>query len=625
MKLSFFNLLQKTKTTYGWITLSLLLLCGACQTTSETAATKDVEKEEIVPKTLPLQQLDFSTATLPANWKEVGQVSSDLMMEKDMQTTDGQGVLVCAGDGEAFTTPFEHGDVELDVQFMVPKNSNSGIYFQGRYELQILDSWKKESVDYADLGGIYGNVRDEASGKASGGFAPSVNAAKAPGLWQHFNVLFRAPKFDETGKKIANAKFEHVYLNGFLIHKDVELETVTLGNFIDGEGPMGPMMIQGDHGPVAFKNFKYKKMGTDTIAISELQYAVYDQHWDKIPDFEGLTPKKTGTTPTFNDLEDLAEQNDKFGMVFTGEIDVPKDGEYLFTTEIDDGGDLYIDDQLIVHNEGDPGMGTERGLVNLTKGKHSLKATYYEEVWGARLKVYVEGPEMPKRELGFVNVLYPWERRTVKRATVASDQRPEIVRGFVDYKGGKKTHALTVGDPAGVHYTYDLMDGALLKGWRGDFADVTNMWVNRGASQTMLPQNASVDFSDGVPIAQLPKPETAWPDFRSSDYKNKGFKLDDSGRPIFLSSYKDVNIEDRMMPSGQGGLKRMVLFQSDKGMNSHWFKVAEGDKIEQLDNGLYSVDGEYYLRFGAENPVSIRNGKELVTAVTDRIVYELIW
>ena len=92
---------------------------------------------------------------------------------------------------------------------MVPKGSNSGVYFQGRYEIQVFDSYGVPAPKYSDCGGIYRRW-DPKRGKGNEGFEgqpPRRNASKPPGQWQAFDVVFRAPRFDENGKKTANARF----------------------------------------------------------------------------------------------------------------------------------------------------------------------------------------------------------------------------------------------------------------------------------------------------------------------------------------------------------------------------------------------------------------------------------
>lgn len=143
-----------------------------------------------------------------------------------------------------FFTEQKFGDGVYEIEFMVPKGSNSGVYIMGEYEIQILDSFGKTEVGPGDVGGLYGAQ------------APKVNAAKAPGEWQKFVVDFRAPKFDASGKKTANARFVRVTLNGKVIHENVEMKQQTPGGVAGKEHAKGPLMFQGNHGPVAFRNIK---------------------------------------------------------------------------------------------------------------------------------------------------------------------------------------------------------------------------------------------------------------------------------------------------------------------------------------------------------------------------------
>ena len=87
-----------------------------------------------------------------------------------------------------------------------------------------------------------------------GGVAPRVNASKPPGQWQSFHIWFRAPRFDSSGKKTEKARFLKVVHNGVTIHENVELEGPTRASMTTPESPAGPLMLQGDHGPVAYRN-----------------------------------------------------------------------------------------------------------------------------------------------------------------------------------------------------------------------------------------------------------------------------------------------------------------------------------------------------------------------------------
>ena len=90
----------------------------------------------------------------------------------------------------------------------------------------------------------------------------SRNASRKPGEWQSFYILFRGSKFDGNGKKIANAKFLRVVHNGLTVQKDVEAEGPTRASMTHPEAATNPLMLQGDHGPVAYRNIYWRPLRT---------------------------------------------------------------------------------------------------------------------------------------------------------------------------------------------------------------------------------------------------------------------------------------------------------------------------------------------------------------------------
>ncbi|MBT6154839.1 MAG: DUF1080 domain-containing protein [Planctomycetaceae bacterium] len=191
------------------------------------------------------------------NWTVAGRVPVDESDAKKFSIHPGKGVLVNgdAGRTSNLFTKHQHADVEAHIEFVVPRGSNSGIYFQGRYEIQVLDSFGVKKPKYSDCGGIY---QRWAKGKGFEGHAPKVNVSKAPGEWQTFDVVFRAPRFDKAGKKIENGRFIKVVHNGVLIHQNVEVTGPTRAAAFGDEKATGPIMLQGDHGPVAYRNLKIR-------------------------------------------------------------------------------------------------------------------------------------------------------------------------------------------------------------------------------------------------------------------------------------------------------------------------------------------------------------------------------
>ncbi|MBN2315493.1 MAG: DUF1080 domain-containing protein [Sedimentisphaerales bacterium] len=197
-------------------------------------------------------------------WQVVGEAFKNPQNEKLISTNPGTGIIVNGPTGKTsnLLSKGEFGDVEAHVEFMVSKDSNSGVYFMGRYEIQVFDSWQKES-DYPGIecGGIYQRWDNNKNPKGFEGHSPRVNASKPPGQWQTFDVIFRAPRFNETGTKLSNARFEKVIHNGDVVHADVELTGPTRASTYNDEKPKGPLMLQGDHGPVAYRNIRIEPAG----------------------------------------------------------------------------------------------------------------------------------------------------------------------------------------------------------------------------------------------------------------------------------------------------------------------------------------------------------------------------
>ena len=204
---------------------------------------------------------DLSQWRNPAGW-EVAQ--SVLLKRDDAHLFDikpGSGIFLNGPLGKTHNlfSKTEHGDAAIHVEFCVSSNSNSGVYVQGRYEVQILDSWgvPNDHLKYGDCGGIYQRWKDN---KGYDGHAPLINASKRPGEWQSFDIIYRAPRFDDAGNKTENGRFVKVFQTGKLIHQNVEVTGPTRSAGYNNEAPLGPIMLQGDHGPVAFRNLRIKPL-----------------------------------------------------------------------------------------------------------------------------------------------------------------------------------------------------------------------------------------------------------------------------------------------------------------------------------------------------------------------------
>jgi len=164
----------------------------------------------------------------PAKWK--------ILKDGSMQVTKGNII-----------TKQKFGSCQIHVEFRTPfkpeargqKRGNSGVYVQGRYEVQILDSFGLEGKDN-ECGAIYKIA------------APRENACLPPLEWQSYDIFFHAAKF-ENGKKVKNAVMT-VKHNGILIHDEVEIPHPTGGARLKDESKPDGLMLQDHHNPVRFRN-----------------------------------------------------------------------------------------------------------------------------------------------------------------------------------------------------------------------------------------------------------------------------------------------------------------------------------------------------------------------------------
>jgi hypothetical protein len=138
------------------------------------------------------------------------------------------GVLQSPKSGSNLVTDRTFTDYRLHLEFRYPKGSNSGVYQRGRYEVQIEDSLTTEPQDDL-LGGIYGFI------------APSEVAAKQPGEWQTYDITM-------VGRMIT------VVANGKTVVCNREIPGITGGALDSNEGEPGPLLLQGDHGPIEYRN-----------------------------------------------------------------------------------------------------------------------------------------------------------------------------------------------------------------------------------------------------------------------------------------------------------------------------------------------------------------------------------
>ncbi|HMG88478.1 MAG TPA: DUF1080 domain-containing protein, partial [Chryseolinea sp.] len=514
----------------------------------------------------PLPLNDLSAFKAPTkNWKIKANISGGFNETKS-KSESGTGVLNNEFEDSFrfkpesnLVTNLEHGDIFLALDFNMPKGSNSGIYLQGRYEIQLFDSWAVKVPRVTDCGSIYERW-DESRPEGKKGFEghPSrTNASFAPNLWQHLEIEFRAPRFDANGKKIEPAQFVKVVLNGIVIHEHVILSGPTRASAFNDEKAMGPIVIQGDHGPVAFRNIQYALLDEFKVSFDELTYEYYEGDFNELPKVEPRHLVRKGTAEAI-DVK-LADNPNKMCLVFNGKINLKESTDYQFIVKKIGKARLSVDGQEIIRT---------RELFDdyvisrkLTTGVHTIEFAYLKDFAWAPTGVGLYIGKLNSRPQAMHTPASLPPLPPTPLIDVAPTAGPELVRSFMMHEGKKKTHVISVGDPAGVHYSYDLNQGALLRVWRGQFLNVTEMWYERGEPQISTSMGAAVIFKGKAPLGIVADEKTPLPDTLNdrSDLLYKGYSLDASGYPTFSYLFKNITMKDSFVPfDGTRGIKHTV-------------------------------------------------------------------
>ncbi|OOQ57054.1 3-keto-disaccharide hydrolase [Mucilaginibacter pedocola] len=603
-----------------YTTMGLALLASVCATRPAIAQLKTQ---------VPLSSLSAFTNP-PKNWEIDGSVHADMDKQNVFNLGKGTGILVNNVDeknpGHDLYFGLRHGDLDLELDYMMAKGANSGIYLQGLYEIQLLDSWGTVNPKSSDNGGIYERWDDTKPEGQKGyeGHAPRQNASRAPGLWQHMRISFQAPKFDEKGLKIANAKVLYIWLNGVLIQENVELSGPTRGAYDTKEAALGPLRFQGDHGAVAFKNISYTNFDKPHPTVANLQYTVYKGNFGEEPDYAKLKPEAQGTTPILTSNE--VKLANEYLLKYTGTIHINDAGEYTFKLSIPGGkGALKINNTSVVPVSTNRGT----GAVTLPSGDQPFELFYSKNVDWAKsaLGLTVAGSGVREYLLSDANV----SSNDAVDPILINATENTVLRSFTDLPGGiRVTHGIGVGSTEQLHYTYDADKGMLVQIWRGSFLDATPMWHERGDGSSR-PAGSVQYFGKPAPgLAKLATADAAWPaDTNGTAYKPKGYTLDKDTRPTFKYWIYGALVTDAstVIPGGQGLHREVNVSAPVEGLT---MRLAQGSKIEQLKNGFYTVDDQYYIKLdeGTDAKPTIRtqgSTQELVTPIKQKLTYSIIF
>ncbi|MFK7775442.1 MAG: DUF1080 domain-containing protein [Saprospiraceae bacterium] len=165
-------------------------------------------------------------------------------------------MTVVKGKG-SIKTKRKFGDIQLHLQWRTPPviegkgqdRGNSGVFFQERYEVQVLDNFENKTYSNGQAGSIYKQ------------HIPLVNACKKPGEWQTYDIIFTAPKFNKDGIKVSSAYLTLIH-NGVLVQNHVEIKGTTenVGQPKNVAHGKASIMLQDHSNPVSYRNIWVREL-----------------------------------------------------------------------------------------------------------------------------------------------------------------------------------------------------------------------------------------------------------------------------------------------------------------------------------------------------------------------------
>ncbi|EAZ79559.2 probable large multifunctional protein-putative glycosyl hydrolase [Algoriphagus machipongonensis] len=555
------------------------------------------------------------------SWSEVGKVWADPTVPNELQAADGSGVFANLPTkkkpGADLISIEKFGDVDLSLEFMVAPNSNSGVYLQGNYEIQILDSWTSTASKPGDNGGIYQRWDESKPDGQKGyqGYAPRQNASKAPGVWQKLDVSFQAAKFNSNGEKIENARFLYVALNGVTIHENLEVFGPTRGSLTGEDVAEGPLRIQGDHGAVAFRNVVITPYDAASPKISNVSYETFQGSFNNLEDLSGKTAKAKGTVASLNEIPASVS-----GVNLTkidANLNVAETGEYFITLQVPGGLSGLAVGNETVSDLSNRGVRIKKQLNAGDNPIHIIASK--NRNWSVDgFNLYISGPGLRNTEL---LVSQAGANQATDPILVDASETP-VLRSFRDFPDFKRlSHVVSVASEEKVNYAYDMETGTLIQVWRGEFLDATPMWNSRG-NGVSVPQGALINLS-------TPAINAVNADYQTSEeFRTKGYQLKNGSEDMvfnYLLSGNAVTDEIKVLESGKG-ISRTV-----SGIGNGFYKVADGVEIQKVAKGYYLLpETGVYLQYdegtyGAPVTNSSNDESGIFLPAKGNIVYNLLF
>ena len=294
-------------------------------------------------------------------------------------------------------------------------------------------------------------------------------------------------------------------------------------------------------------------------AVNGLDYKYYEGNWNVLPAFPSINPVKTGTTVNFN--LSLANRAEQFGVSFTGYIEVPADGEYTFYTLSDDGSSLYIDDVLVVSNDGLHSAAEKSGTIGLEAGKHAVKGLFFQQRGAQVFEVSFEGMGITKRAVPESALYRITENAAADQFLLPAVYPANAVNGL-DFKYYEGTWDLLPSFPGlnpvktGTSANFDISHATRVTQYGFSFTGFINVpadgvytfYTNSDDGSRLYIDNVLTVENDGLHTA-LEKSGIIG--LKAGKHAITGLFFQRTGNRLFVVSYEGMGISKKAIPANE--------------------------------------------------------------------------
>ncbi|WP_341938877.1 family 16 glycoside hydrolase [Marinimicrobium sp. C2-29] len=396
------------------------------------------------------------------------------------------------------------GDSIVRLEVMLPEGASAGLYLLGRYEIRLANAGNESHPELDQLGAL-------APGNEHDGAPPTTDAANAAGEWQAIEIRFRAPRYDDSGKKVGDALLLEVEVNDETVQRNVIVSGFSDGSIQPWEEPTGPLMIRIHEGSLALRNVHLARADYSRVTPPDESGGVTNE--SELVDYVALgeeTFRSLGCASCHAvnqgeksvragpNLYGLFQQNPRDREVQQGSGDgtfvVKADRSYLHSS-------IRTPDEELAIAEAGESRGQAYQPIMPAYSEQMLSEADIDAI-GAYLKTLNpladQGPQVQLVEEGGPEAYDP----LIDGLQRLVDERVRLQRGPMPGVSGRALH---VGQPNGINYSFDPRVLGIAKLWQGGFLDMSGELRNRGGGGLDMGFNSrEIDLgSEGVLFAPL--------------------------------------------------------------------------------------------------------------------------